>query len=68
MESRKLTRWQAATGRSLTSEVRPIDTIEDVKIKLQEKEDVPPDHQLVSFSGALVEGDSTSINDPPTDP
>ena len=59
---------QIVTGKHLTLEVEPADTIKDVKAMLQDKEGVPPDQQMLSFIGALVEEVSTNSIVPPTHP
>ena len=53
-------------GKYPTLEVEPTDTIKDVKSMLQDKEAVPPDQQMLSFIGALVEEVSTNSIVPPT--
>ena len=51
------------TGKTITLEVEPGDSISAVKTKIQEKEGIPPDQQQLTYQGKLLENDNETLAD-----
>ena len=50
---------KTSTGKTITIQVKPSETIANIKVQIQDKEKIPPDKQRLTFENNLLDDNST---------
>ena len=50
---------KTSTGKTITIQVKPSETISNIKAIIQDKESIPPDKQHLTFENNLLDDNST---------
>ena len=50
---------KTSTGKTITIQVKPSETISNIKAIIQDKENIPPDKQHLTFENNLLDDNST---------
>ena len=50
---------KTSTGKTITIQVKPSETIANIKVQIQDREKIPPDKQRLTFENNLLDDNST---------